>query len=72
MTTRYLSEHEAARYYRERGIPMEASTLRKRRMQRRPPRYLKIGGGRNGRIRYDVQDLDADIESCRVETVEED
>ncbi len=44
-------------------LNVAVQTMRNRRMQGRPPKYVKLGRS----IRYDVSDLDAYIEAQKVE-----
>lgn len=53
---RLLDEREAAEYLR-----VAVGTLRRWRWAGKPPAFIKIGG----RVRYDVQDLDALITAGR-------
>ncbi len=54
---RVLRAPEAANY-----IGLSESTLAKRRLEGKPPTYLKLGGRSIG---YDVRILDEWIEACR-------
>ena len=59
-TKRVLRPPEAAIY-----LGLSPSTLAKRRLYGRPPRYLSLGGRAVG---YAIDDLDAWLESCRRES----
>ncbi len=52
-----LDEKEAAR-----RLGLSVATMRRRRLLRQPPVWVKLGG----RVLYRQQDLDAYIESCVV------
>lgn len=54
-----LSPKEAADY-----LGYAPQTLAGWRFQGRGPRYLKLGGGKRGKIRYRLEDLDNYLAEC--------
>lgn len=54
-----LSPKEAAEY-----LGYAPQTLAGWRFQGRGPRYLKLGGGKRGKIRYRLEDLDNYLAEC--------
>lgn len=59
--TALFTEKQAAEY-----LGLAVATLQQRRHKGRMPRYFKIGKT----VRYSIEDLDAFLESCRVEPTE--
>lgn len=57
-----INEKEAATY-----LGLAVQTLRNRRFTRQPPPYLKLGKS----VRYQIQDLDEYLASCRIDTQKE-
>jgi predicted DNA-binding transcriptional regulator AlpA len=55
--TNLMTEKEAAE-----KLAVSLATLRRRRLERRPPDWVKIGAS----VRYKVEDLESFIESCVV------
>lgn len=57
MNEQVLKEDDAAEY-----LGLAVQTLRNRRLERKPPNYLKIGRS----VRYRMRDLEAYLESCLI------
>ena len=55
--TELVTEKEAAR-----KVKLSVATLRRRRVDGRPPKWVKLGAT----VRYKVEELDAWVQSCTV------
>mgnify|MGYP000911004930 CR=1 FL=1 len=64
--SRLLTSKEAAQY-----LGVAEQTLRIFRMSGKGPRYVKIGGGPKGRVRYKLEDMDAYVAACTYKSTTE-